>query len=82
MGDALRMNTDCGDLSGRIALVTGGASGIGRAIARELTARGARVVVADLDAAGASAVATNLAGAIGRSCDVAEVGACDVAPDA
>ena len=36
------------ELSGRTALVTGGASGIGAACARELAARGARVTVADL----------------------------------
>ena len=36
-----------GELAGRVALITGGASGIGRATARMLAARGAHVVVAD-----------------------------------
>ena len=39
------------DLSGRIAWITGGASGIGRAVARQLAAAGARVVSMDLSAA-------------------------------
>jgi 3-hydroxybutyrate dehydrogenase len=63
-------------LVGRVALVTGGASGIGRAIAIELTARGARVAVADLDASGAREVATGCPGAIARVCDVADPDAC------
>ena len=37
------------DLDGAVALVTGGANGIGAAAARRLAARGARVVVADVD---------------------------------
>ncbi len=49
-----------GELSGRIALVTGGASGIGRAAARALAARGAHVVVADRNLEGAESVADEL----------------------
>jgi len=41
----------------KVAIVTGGASGIGRALCGELARRGARVVVADLNAAGAAEVA-------------------------
>jgi 3-hydroxybutyrate dehydrogenase len=50
------------DLTGRSALVTGGASGIGAACARALAARGATVTVADVDDAGAKAMAGELGG--------------------
>jgi 3-hydroxybutyrate dehydrogenase len=50
------------DLAGRAALVTGGASGIGAACARELAARGATVTVADLDDIGAKALAEEIGG--------------------
>jgi rhamnulose-1-phosphate aldolase/alcohol dehydrogenase len=53
------------DLARRIALVTGGASGIGRAAAQRLAAEGAHVVVADLDAAGARKAAEEIVGAQG-----------------
>jgi NAD(P)-dependent dehydrogenase (short-subunit alcohol dehydrogenase family) len=61
-----------GRLDGRVALVTGGASGIGAAIAAAFAAEGARVAVADLDGAGAARVAQSLGGgALGTAIDVA-----------
>ena len=48
--------------AGRVALVTGAASGIGRGIARRLQGEGARVVCLDLNAEGAAAVAEELGG--------------------
>ncbi|MCU1575358.1 MAG: 3-hydroxybutyrate dehydrogenase [Leifsonia sp.] len=48
--------------STRRAVVTGAASGIGAAVARSLAAQGIHVVVADIDAAGASALADEIGG--------------------
>lgn len=48
------------ELSRRVALVIGGASGIGREVARMAAVRGAHVMVADLDGAGAANVAADL----------------------
>ena len=47
-------------LDGKVCLITGGASGIGRGCARKLAAEGARVVVADRDVHGGAAVAAEL----------------------
>jgi 3-hydroxybutyrate dehydrogenase len=64
------------DLSGRTAVVTGAASGIGRACARRLAAAGARVVVLDLDGGAAKAAADELDGeAVGL--DLADLAAVD-----
>ena len=49
-----------GPLAGRVALVTGGAHGIGEGICRRLAAEGAHVVVADLDAEGAAGLSEEL----------------------
>jgi 3-hydroxybutyrate dehydrogenase len=59
-----------GELTGKTALVTGAASGIGQAVAEDLGARGARVLVSDLDEAGARKVAERIAGAVAQRADV------------
>jgi NAD(P)-dependent dehydrogenase (short-subunit alcohol dehydrogenase family) len=58
------------ELDGKVAIVTGGAQGIGRAIADGLAAQGARVVVADLK--GAEEAAARYPGGLGLTVDVAK----------
>jgi NAD(P)-dependent dehydrogenase (short-subunit alcohol dehydrogenase family) len=62
------------ELSGKVALVTGGARGIGFETARALSRRGARVVVADLDAAASEAAAAQIHDtlALGVAADVTD----------
>jgi 3-oxoacyl-[acyl-carrier protein] reductase len=60
-----------GALQGRVALITGAAAGFGEAIARRFVAEGAKVLVADLDGAGAQDVAASLG-------DAARAVRCDV----
>ncbi|WP_068274104.1 3-oxoacyl-ACP reductase FabG [Aldersonia kunmingensis] len=62
-------------LSGRTAVITGGAQGLGYAIAERFVAEGARVVLGDLDLAATEAAAKQLGGAdvaIGVQCDVTD----------
>lgn len=60
-----------GPLSGKVAVVTGGASGIGLATARRFVAQGARVVIGDVEADRAATVAAELGNeTVGLRCDV------------
>lgn len=64
------------DLTGRSALVTGGASGIGAACARELAGRGARVTIADVNDVAAKELAAELEGEV-WSVDLLDTAALD-----
>lgn len=65
------MSSNCRRLEGRVAVITGGASGIGLASALRLADEGAHVVIADLNDAAGSDAATQVGGLFLR-CDVTE----------
>jgi len=73
------------DLAGRVALVSGGGSGIGRGIAIALAGEGMRVVVADIEGDAAEAVAAKLAAsgaeAIAEVVDVSDVASVEALAD-
>ena len=64
-----------GRVEGKVALVTGAASGIGRACARLLAAEGARVVLSDIDADGGRAAAAEVGDALFLEHDVTDADA-------
>lgn len=80
--DKLKRLPKAKPLSGKIAMVTGGGSGIGAATARRLANEGAHVIVCDLDAASAREVAASIGGAdsaVGVGMNVAESASIDPA---
>jgi NAD(P)-dependent dehydrogenase (short-subunit alcohol dehydrogenase family) len=61
------------DMAGKVALVTGGASGMGRIFARRLAAQGARVAIFDVNQAGLDATAAESENLTGFRCDIASL---------
>ena len=59
-------------LDGKVAIVTGGGSGLGEAIARALATRGVKVVVSDINLKGAERVARDIASAGGVASAIAQ----------
>lgn len=59
-------------LENKVAIVTGGGSGFGAGICKKFTEEGARVIVADLDAASAVAIANECSGAVACEADVSK----------
>ncbi|CAK7015425.1 MAG: putative oxidoreductase [Kerstersia gyiorum] len=66
------------DIQGVAALVTGGASGLGEATARELARRGARVAILDCNGEAAARVAGEIGG-LGLACDITDTGSVEQA---
>jgi NAD(P)-dependent dehydrogenase (short-subunit alcohol dehydrogenase family) len=69
-------------LAGKVAVVTGGANGLGRAIVERFVEAGARVVIADVDADGGKTAASELGAAVAfQPTDVADAGEVQQAVD-
>ena len=64
-------------LEGRVAIVTGGGHGIGRAYARRLAEEGAKLVIAEIDGAAAERVALEIGEALGVRTDVSDRASAD-----
>ncbi|MBP2370997.1 SDR family NAD(P)-dependent oxidoreductase [Pseudonocardia parietis] len=69
------------NITGKVAVVAGGASGLGRAVCTHLAEAGASVVVLDRDRAGAERLAAELPAALGIEADVADAAAVERAID-
>jgi sorbitol-6-phosphate 2-dehydrogenase len=64
-------------LEGRVAIVTGGAQGLGEALCRRLSDEGCRIAVADINLEAATGVAETLPEAIAVKCDVTSYASCE-----
>lgn len=69
------------NIDGQVALVTGGGSGLGEAVARELARQGAKVAVLDVNADGAQRVAADIGG-IACQCDITDTASVTAALEA
>lgn len=67
--------TDLRNMTGQVAIVTGGGSGIGAALVRAMVARGATIVIADVDEPAAKALAAELTGVTAVTLDVRDAAA-------
>jgi len=67
-------------IQNQAAIVTGGGSGLGEAVARELALQGAKVAVLDINAAGAQRVAADIGG-IACACDITDAASVQAALD-